>query len=151
MKLDLTAVVAAAKAGDKKARDVLMSRFYAWSVTQAKRVLGDTDDACNVAVDFWEWLYSKDGFDHFEPAGVKGDFFAWMGLCIKRRAKDASIKRKPKVVYSSTLNDPGNFEEDPLARLSAIEDVESVANTLRSPVQKEIFWRLLQGVTVADM
>ena len=43
--VDFKTVVPALQAGDKAAWDMLMTKFYAWSVTQVKQVVRDPERA----------------------------------------------------------------------------------------------------------
>lgn len=149
MKLDFDVIVPAAKAGDKPARDKLMEAFYGWSVTQAKTVIRDSDAAKDVAVDFWSWLFSEGGLNQFDPA--KGNFYSWMQVCIKRRAKDAAKRRKPDVAYFSEVNDTEDFTPGEDSLLSGLQDLQAIADQLRNPTQKDVFWRMIEGATVEDI
>ena len=151
MKIDFNVVVPAAQAGDKAAQNKLMEAFYAWSVTQAKSVIHDSETAKDVAVAFWTWLFTEGGLEKFDP--TKGSFYSWMGVCIKRRAKDTHERRKPNLVYGH--GGDGSRGDDSVSdfteQLSAIEDLQSVAEKLRSAVQKDVFWRLIEGASAADI
>lgn len=149
MKLNFDVVVPAAKAGDKPARDKLMEAFYGWSVTQARSVIRDSDAAKDVAVGFWAWLFTEGGLDRFDPA--KGSFYSWMEVCIKRRAKDASMQRKPNVVYYGEMNDPEDFTPGEDLKLSGIQDLQSIEDQLRSTMQKDVFRRMLDGASATDI
>jgi len=166
-RFDFKTIVPAAQAGDKAARDKLMAEFYAWSIVQATRTLRNREDAENVAVSFWEWLYTKNGIDQFDPA--KGPFYPWMAMRIRYQAFDSLKKKKVRLVYGSVVNDPACFDPipdaytpeelpkgsssspDPLAQLIARQELESVASKLRSPTQKEVFWRMIDGATPQDI
>lgn len=148
MKLDFNVIVPAATAGDKKARDVLMERFYAWSVTQAKGIVGDSEVAKDVAVGFWEWLYTGGGLNEFDPK--KGAFYPWMGMHIRSRARDTARQKTTPLVFGNEA-EPDDYAEDVTAQVSALQDLESIAAKLRSGTQKDVFWRMLDGATPDDI
>lgn len=148
MKLDFNVIVPAAKAGDQKARDQLMENFYAWSITQAKLVVRDMEAAKDVAVGFWEWLFTGGGLDEFDPA--KGAFYPWMEMHIRFRAKDAARQKETKLVYYSDVADPDDFSNF-TGQVGAMQDLETIASKLRSATQKDVFWRMIEGATAEDI
>ena len=150
--IDFTVIVPALQAGDKAAWDKLMVAFYAWSVTQAKSVVRDAEQAKDIAVEFWAWLRT-DGVKGFDPA--KGSFYNWMASQLRYRALDATKRQKPKVAYYSCVSDPNSFDPeavdpDPVLQLSAMQDLNAIAAGLK-PAQRDVFWLLLEGATVEDI
>lgn len=145
MKIDFNTVVPAARAGDKAAQDKLMEAFYGWSVTQARFIIRDSEMAKDVAVGFWTWLFTEGGLEKFNSA--KGSFYSWMGVCIKRRAKDAAKQRKPDVMYFSEVQNPDSWNDS----TSGSQDLQAVAAKLRSPMQKDVFWRMIEGASAIDI
>src|SRR5688572_30207324 len=125
MKLDFSNIVPLATAGNQKARDELMAGFYAWSVIQAKNHVKDAELAKDVAVDFWEWLFTKGGLKEYDPA--KGAFYPWMEMHIKFRAKDAARQKSTQLTYVSEVAEPNDHEQDFTARLGAMQDLETIA------------------------
>lgn len=149
MKLDFSVVIPAARAGDKAARDQLMAHFYAWSVTQARAIIRDSETAKDVALGFWEWLFTKGGIEQYDPA--KGAFYPWMVVCLRRRARDTAEKKALPVVYYSEVSDSGDFSPDLFSQLSALQDLEAVAGKLRGATEKDVFWRMIEGATAQDI
>ena len=129
--VDFTSVVPAAQAGEKKAQDTLMAAFYAWSVTQVRRYVRDSERAKDIAVDFWTWLFQEGGIEEFDAA--KGAFYPWMERMLKYRALHRGPK-EPQLVYYGNVNDPETWDSaDPLGdSLSALQDLEAVAAALKS-------------------
>src|SRR3990172_1139030 len=95
--IDFKTVVPAAQAGDKAAQNLLMEKFYAWSVTVARNVVRDSEIAKDVAVDFWTWMFTGKGILEYDSA--KGAFYSWMEMRLKYRALDAMKKQQPKLAY----------------------------------------------------
>jgi len=147
MSIDFTEVVAAARAGDKAAKDALMTHFYAWSITQARRVIRDSETAKNVALDFWVWLYNGGGLNKYDSA--KGSFFTWMRVCIQRRAQDELRRTQPKSVGALEVS-PSDSADLSNPALS-LEIKQQLAEKLRSPTHKEVFWLLANGATPAEI
>jgi len=148
MSIDFKIVVPAAQAGDKAAQDLLMEKFYAWSVTQAKTVARDPEQAKDIAVDFWTWMFTGGGIKEYDPE--KGAFYSWMEMRIKYKAQDAMKKQKPKLAYYSEVSDPNSWSADPSGRLGAMQDLETIANGL-TPKQRDVFYRLLEGTTPKEI
>jgi len=142
--VDFKTVVPALQAGEKAAWDALMTKFYAWSVTQVKQTVRDPERAKDIAVDFWAWL--RMGVLEFDPA--QGSFYNWMASKLKYRALDAAKQKAPRVVYHSQVNDPDSF--DPTLQVGAMQDLNAIADRLK-PTQQEVFWLLLEGATVEDI
>lgn len=94
--VDFKTVIPRARAGDLAAHNELMAAFYAWTVSEAKKVVRDSELAKDVAVDFWAWLRKKRG----GLRTYKGDgalFFSWMRKGIALRAKAALRVEKRKL------------------------------------------------------
>ena len=147
--LDFKTVVPAAQAGDKTARDALMTAFYAWSVTQAREVVHEAEAAKNVAVDFWTWLFAEGGVLEYDPE--KGAFYPWMAAQIRHIALAAAKKGRPKINYHA---EPPAYEEqnaDFTARIGALRDLEEIALTLPSAPHKDVYWRLIEGATPREI
>ena len=149
MNIDFKTVVPAAQAGDKAARDALMSAFYAWSVTQAREVVREAEAAKNVAVDFWCWMFSEGGVLEYDPE--KGAFFPWMALQIRHLALAAAKKGRPKINYYNDVPDYEAYTEDASTRISALQDLEEIAATLPSGQHKDVYWRLVEGTTPKEI
>jgi len=147
MTIDFKSVVPAAQAGDKAARDKLMAAFYAWSVTQARAIVHDSERAKDIAVDFWTWLYTEGGIIGYDP--TKGAFYPWMESQLWYRALNAVKQKQPQIVYSE-VSDPNSWDADPTSKIGALEDIETIADKLRG-TQKDVFWLLLEGSTVEEI
>ena len=154
MTIDFKTAVPAAQAGEKAAQDALMTGFYAWSVTHAKQYVRDSEMAKDVAVEFWAWMFAG-GIKDYDPE--KGAFFPWMANKLRYRALDEGRKGRPQVMYYSEVNDPRTGDMDPTAGSVAIDlakaqaDLETVAAQLTTAQQKEVFWRLIEGATPAEI
>jgi len=142
--IDFKTIVPAAQRGDKAAWDKLMTGFYAWSVTQARHIARDSEQAKDIALGFWEWMRTQNGIRDYDPA--KGSFYTWMGAQLRYRALDAMKVQKPRLVYSEA-NDPDSFEPDPETGVMAMQDLNVIADKL-GPTQRDVFWLLLEGETV---
>lgn len=147
--VDFKVLLPAVRAGDKAARDKLMESFYAWSVSQVKRIVREPELAKNIALDFWDWFFTKGGVLAYDPQ--KGAFYPWMEARLSFRAYDALKKQQPTLIYNSEVNDPTSFDPDPIFRIQALQDLDRIANALHSADQKEVFWRLLEGATAAEI
>lgn len=148
-KVDFDILVPAAQAGNKAAQDALMASFYAWSVSEARRVVRDTERAKDIAVDFWSWLFKDKGVLEYDAA--RGAFYPWMAAQLRYRALAALGEKQPKVVYYSEVSDPNTWSPDPAVRVGALQDLEAVAADLKSGQHKDVFWRLIEGVTPQEI
>ena len=149
MNLDFQTVVPAAQAGDKTARDALMTAFYAWSVTQAREVVHEAEAAKNVAVDFWTWLYAEGGVLEYDAE--KGAFYPWMAAQIRHIALAAAKKGRPKINYYNDVPDYDTSLEDAAGRIGALQDLEEIASTLPSGQHRDVYWRLVEGTTPKEI
>ena len=148
--IDFKTVVPAAQAGDKAARDALMTSFYAWSVTQARQVVHEAEAAKNVAVDFWTWLFTDGGIGEYDAE--KGAFFPWMAAQIRHLALAATKKGRPKINYYADA--PTEFDTshgDAAERIGALRDLEEIAHNLPSGQHKDVYWRLVEGATAKEI
>jgi len=147
--IDFKTVVPAAQAGDKAAHDALMAAFYAWSVSEVRRIVRDSERAKDIAVDFWTWLFTGKGVLEYDAA--KGAFYPWMANQLRYRALERA-KQEPQLMYCSEVNDPDSFAaSDPAAQLSALQDLDAVAKAMKSAQHKDVFWRLIEGATPEDI
>lgn len=146
MNLDFKTIVPALKAGDKKAWDALMERFYGWSVTQAKRVIRDPEEAHNTAVKFWAWL--RKGVMDYDP--TKGTFYAWMTMRLRYQAMSAVKKQQPRIVYGHEIQEESSDAQNPINLLGALQDIEGIAEQLK-PAQRDLFWQLIEGATAEEI
>ena len=147
--IDFKTVVPAAQAGDKAAQDALMKAFYAWSVSEVRRIIHDSERAKDIAVDFWTWLFTGHGVLDYNAA--KGAFYPWMANQLRYLALERT-KQEPKLVYFSEVNDPESFDApDPAAQLSALQDLEAIAKAMKSAQHKDVFWRLIEGATPEEI
>ena len=146
--VDFKTTVPAAQAGDKAAQDTLMAALYGWSVSCVKTYVRDEDNARDIAVEFWADLFAGD-IRHYDER--KGTFLTWATDVLRNRAIDATRKGRPQVVYYSEVSDPTRWDPDPADRMSAVQDLETVAGKLRTPQHKEVFWRLIEGATAEEI
>ena len=146
--IDFKTVVPAAQAGDKAAQNLLMEKFYAWSVTVARGTIRDPEQAKDIAVDFWTWMFTGKGILEYDSA--KGAFYSWMEMRLKYRALDAMKKQQPKLVYYSEVQNPDSWDVDPASQLGAMQDLQAIAEGLK-PTQRDVFWLLLEGETPAGI
>jgi DNA-directed RNA polymerase specialized sigma24 family protein len=148
--IDFKTAVPAAQAGDKAAQDILMSAFYAWSVSEVRRIVRDSERAKDIAVDFWTWMFREKGVLEYDAA--KGAFYPWMTNALRYRALERT-KQEPKLIYTSEVNNPESWDTapDPSERLSALQDLEAVAKAMRSAQHKDVFWRLIEGATADEI
>jgi RNA polymerase sigma factor (sigma-70 family) len=102
--IDFDAVVPKAQAGDLKAHNQLMAAFYAWSVTQAKAVVRESEMAKDVAVEFWAWLRSG-GINECRSTQL---FYSWMATVIRNMAINRARKKRVHLVYGLSTASDGN-------------------------------------------
>lgn len=147
MNLDFKTVVPAAQAGDKAARDKLMAEFYAWSVTQARRFVRNSEASKNVAVSFWEWMYTKGGIAKYDATVP---LLTWMTSQIRKLASRETRKGRPTIMYCEEVRDE-RVESDRLTHLEAAEDLRALADTLPTYRHREVYWRLVEGATPKEI
>jgi RNA polymerase sigma factor (sigma-70 family) len=146
-KLDFDTIIPAAQQGDKGARDQLMLHFYAWSITQARRIIRDSETAKNVALGFWIWLFNGDGLSKYDPE--KGSFYTWMRVCIEHRAVDElrrNHRKEPQEPVRATTDLPEL--SDPVR---SWEIKKAIADKLRSPTHKDVFELLMNGASATEI
>ena len=146
--IDFKIIIPAAQAGSKAAQDALMAAFYKWSIAQVTPYVRDLDDASGIAVEFWADLFAGD-INRYDER--KGAFLTWAGNNLRNRALNATHKRKPTVYYTDSTRLAAEIDADPADRLSAMQDLEQVAQALRTPQHKEVFWRLIEGATAEEI
>ena len=150
MKVDFAVTVPAAAAGNKAARDELMAAFYAWSVTQAGMVLSDTEQARDVAVDFWTWLFTDNGIQDYDPK--RSSFYTWMAMQLKYRARTAASRRpSASVVYQAEVNDPRSFDPDPNSGIIAEAALKEIAQNLPSDTHRDVLRLMMAGNSIGEI
>ena len=157
--VDFKTVVPAAQAGDKAARDALMTNFYAWSVTQARAVVHEAEAAKNVAVDFWTWMFTDGGLGEYDAE--KGAFYPWMAAQIRHIALAATKKGRPKINYYAEVLDSEIAPDDaaePLENLSehagVLRAIEAIADMLPQEQRKNVYRRvrrLIKSATAKEI
>jgi RNA polymerase sigma factor (sigma-70 family) len=148
MKFDFQKDMAALKAGDRAAFNRLMECYYNWSITQARSVVHDPEQARNVALSFWEQLSSK--VQHYDEARMS--FLAWAEQCIKNLARNTlRDNQQPRVAYTSEPEDVRSDETNPMYQLLAHLDYRLIEAKLKGERHKAVFWLLLQGATAGEI
>lgn len=138
--IDFKIVVPAIVAGDKTARDALMTEFYPWSISVAARYVRDMDDAATIAVDFWEWLLGGGGIQQYAPTG---GFLAWMAACIRQMAlKRVRDNREP--FTSGEIPDYEAGGDDP-ADVAAARELRYAMLRAMDDEHLEVLLHLLDG------
>lgn len=149
-KLDFTKVVPLAALGLKKERDLIMTHFYGWSVNIAKRVLRDPEQAKNAAVDFWEWMFTNNGIEKYDPD--KGPFMSWMEQAVRHRAimRLRATKDRNVVTYVHDVPDRGTTSGNPVDIITALDDFDHIMDRLDGQEQ-DVMWRLMDGTPLEEI
>jgi RNA polymerase sigma-70 factor (ECF subfamily) len=132
-----TALVALAREGDRKAREELARRCRRPAYVLALQLLGDPDDALDVAQDSLLRLF--DGFGRFDPSRP---LRPWLARIVRNRALDLRRHRRARPTLSLDALLEDGHPETP----AAAEGPEERA--ARRQLQRRI-WRALQETSAA--
>jgi len=139
-------LVTGAVAGVKKDRDALMAGLYPWSINQVRRIIRDFDDAANVALSFWEWLFDY-GIELYNPG--RSSFMTWAAYCLRNRAVNSlRDSREPMLVVFplDILPSADNIE----ANVSGSELYQRLVMAM-DDAHLDVCMAMLEGRTAADM